>query len=574
MTQRPATSNAEPSPRRKACDACHARKRKCNRQRPTCSACILHGSACAWTMRPAPPSGLPRAAGNRVATANVETRMAHVETQLAALHDKMGDVQQSLQQALQQAVVRQKWAGPWMSAGNTRSTQVFTALRLSRHMLVAVAEQYFALLNPLLPLFDRDDFFVTLHACCDRQSLRRREDEEQASEDDADDADDDDADSDDDDTVLSWAAVHVVVALALQGHAACVELAPDTRAAMVRQCVARIERVLGRLLLRQPPSLRAAQVLLGCVMLMPWSASSVRHPAAPLVAAAAAMARALAPRHGARVGTHFGDREATPHCAAFRRLLLVALVLDRDVNLRAGLPYVLREFPATVDGEADLVAGLDGTVSDAFRTRLGLARLEARVGDWNRLRCDETPGPADDLDQCLLAWRQSLPPAAALAPPALVRQRCELLATYYCCRFWVHGVFLHDDRWMERLSQYSRQQLTKPSPGEQREQISPSPSPASWGPLVVDARTCMDLVGRPDTANDAVLEANTRCAYISSFLILVAQRARAAAVTDFGDDHGDDARIEQGLVYLQHTHEQTGDDRFRSLAQACVQLLA
>lgn len=106
----------------------------------------------------------------------------------------------------------------------------------------------------------------------------------------------------------------------------------------------------------------------------------------------------------------------------------------------------------------------------------------------------------DHVNGLLWDWWSSVPddilfspsnPTAALDRPVLVRYDLDLFAAYYCCIFGVHGVFLHDNLWMERLSTYGRECNRT---GGDMDKLS-LPFPTHWGQLVTDARTCIDLLG-------------------------------------------------------------------------------
>ncbi|KAI1029505.1 hypothetical protein LB504_010788 [Fusarium proliferatum] len=195
------------------------------------------------------------------------------------------------------------------------------------------------------------------------------------------------------------------------------------------------------------------------------------------------------------------------------RLLWIAYIIDRDMSLLRGEPYLMQEhdIASTVDEISYRHGGILTDINksshfEILKYRARLATIQGKIVDLvysvraSKLSFDQRETVADRLDEMLEEWVESIPEpyrGDTLSRFGHMHQRFfkQLRVTYYHCIFSIRQATLRNKEWVRRLLRF----------GEARkgDDTDTPLLPSNWSGLVTAARKCLDIVNKVDSRDMA-----------------------------------------------------------------------
>ncbi|KXJ94923.1 fungal-specific transcription factor domain-domain-containing protein [Microdochium bolleyi] len=557
--------------KRKSCDLCTLKKIKCDGLSPSCSRCLALDAKCSWTpgihrrVRGPPQPRKPLVALSRPqALVQLEQRLAEVEGEVLRLRAAAAAATATFSAPTPACTLSD--GSPAEPVGLPMSNLLWASSRGDlvgsldnmildmppREEIQPMVDSYFRNFNTYLPLFEHASIVQMLRDWyCDHSAYRSE---------------------------VAWATINVIVALGLQrlpkqlGHSS---------EEMERSYIANVQSVLQRLVMRTE-DLGGLQVLLGLSFYIQQSSDPT--PAQFLSAAAVKLAY--------RTGLHVAKNDYTksPQIAAERnRLFWLVFILDRDMSMASGDPYMLREhdrcmsLPCVIDTPSRGPASHPEDTS-YFSQRVGLAHIQGEVYDKlfsvyvRDLTSEQMTANAEVVWDMVHAWSAALSkcfrpenqPLHAKVPADEVF--VLLYFTYFriiCKALRIHS---HNTQWMRCLIDYSSRWSLEFDPAAEP---AASPLPSHWDEIVDAARTCMALFHQSHATAVCQTE-EVRCTYVAALVILVGHRLTVMEHQQYYQLASDHELIAQGIARLRLLPDDSSITRkyelYRTIASACQEL--
>ncbi|KAL7919563.1 fungal-specific transcription factor domain-containing protein [Trichoderma austrokoningii] len=428
-----ATADSTPATKpKRACDTCHKRKVKCDRNHPSCSECVKFGVDCTYIVAATPKkitrnrpkrrealekkvteleSILQQALKNHESTTSSQPNQGRVipkptfpsfpTTASSSVHgppfnfsfgSSAGYVRASLLQELVDWVPR-----PFRSFVKTCSSNNIKDKTLKeRQEYVTLIRIYFSTLNQTITLFDQEDFFARFSEL-EMDQIRA-------------------------DAAL-WTATNVMCALALRQDAAVPLIGcPRSRAQEAWQYLhAALEKAV-EITIRGSEDLLAIQALLGMTIFL--QSSPDAHPASTILAAAIR----LVLQHGLHVQKQGQpldqlDFEAARRAIQRNRVFWIAYYLDHDLASRLERPPLIHEDDIGIDlpplypeDGLGYILSINGSITiNYMRVRAHLALIEGHIHQRlisaraRRQTSIERQTAIQELEVELSSWKASSP---------------------------------------------------------------------------------------------------------------------------------------------------------------------
>lgn len=395
----------------------------------------------------------------------------------------------------------------------------------------SVVDDYFTSVNCCYPIFDPTDFDSILDSHLvehDTTSICRDE--------------------------ATWAAISIVLALGLQsrthpqwlpcGQPPKSEDIPETQ--YLRNARSQLEALLSR-----TGDLKGIQVLLGIALYI--SRTGDPTPSQYLIASAVKMSYRLG-LHTSQNAQGFGQQV----CAERNRLFWIVYILDRDMSMTMGDPYLMQDHDYSVDmpsrplfrqavGDSTLIlpkSDHDDDDTAAFlRCRISLANIQGRVYDCvysTRAQLCTPLQQKSNLEtiwSLLSQWSSTTLPQelgqpdypTLLSDPPQTETFVLLYFTYFRTLCRAARVHSHNTDWMRGLVAYSARWSLEFDPTADPAPCPLPPVPEWWDEIVRAARVCMRLHHGPASGGGSgtvavrVLE-DVACAYVAALVVLVADK--------------------------------------------------
>ncbi|KAI0154593.1 hypothetical protein GGR57DRAFT_466103 [Xylariaceae sp. FL1272] len=518
---------------RKACDLCYRRRIKCDAKKPRCSHCVIYESECTRKMAARKAAVRKKAAGMSREAA-LEERVKTLEAQLAAVMDKVDDLQSPLHGEV---------ATPEIEFWSNSTNEVGNGLQISAdelqndqmplgslHDVLPPIEWYLRTSNSYLPLFNSSVLLNTVRDWYYKPHTRER---------------------------ANWAMINVVLALA---HHTGYE---GPRGGSHATYISNAQSVLTEAISHET-KLVHIQVLIGLSMLFKTAADPT--PATVLVATAMRLAQKL--RLNRRSPHYLDHRERQQR----ERVFWLAYIMDRamvahtklapiqsDDDIEIDMPSL--EPPADMQGW--VVAGDGPTKMNILRAYVQMAKIQEEVHTCVYSVSGQNSSPSQRADnifrvhRALEEWKAQIP--VEFHPTTLARsgnlELCRQFCMVYCVAISARAMIsycsaqdkFHYSKWVGRL----HDDVKKATTGQEVLRLADQ---HDWHILIAEARDFLALF-RTVRTRDAIFTMTTLCAYMTSLICLSANSLFNALDGIWSID---EPLIEATISPLEHIVKETG----------------
>ncbi|KFA70176.1 hypothetical protein S40285_04400 [Stachybotrys chlorohalonatus IBT 40285] len=516
-----------------ACDHCHVRRIRCDAAKPQCSHCVLYDKVCVYT--PFIKKRQAQLRANRTAGERCkpkDSKKANTARNSTPSHPCPMQNQKS-----------KKDGQDIMSAATGGPSHFLPPLA----DLLPIVEDYFAALNPIIPLFNNDSFLQMI-----LQWHGKRDESDWIAE----------------------ATVTTVLALSLRFWATKRILSNGLG---VDDLIEHALSFVGKLI-RHDQGIQGTRLLLGLIMLCQHTESSEMVLMLIAMAVQSAHNLRIHEKPGAWDGEDAQDKV---------QLFYIMYILDKDIHVGMQVPYLHQDLDTSLDLDGashhvGLMVDSNSSVAFNFLTaRFHLARIQGRIYDWmfssvtRDAAYSEKQPQAERLHQVLEGWRLSIPAEFRYenlpigVPWCAQRQLMCLHAAYFKCLWAINGVYLQKAEWVRRITAWVGCGVAG-DPAATNKKIGRARN-TNWSCLVGYSRKCM-MMFRAADHDDKALIWSFVYPYFGAMIMLMVNKLTLQEPEEVAAAENDETLVHEGLRCMKWVSQDGNRPHVAMLYDACTEL--